>query len=159
MREMPLTDRQTTDKSLYESYAPRVRGREVTAQSKHGSRTQRKGGAAMNSTATELTFTRRRRAMRGIVKVFIVGTLGLAVLFGSPGISLAMLKPPPFDPSSCKQISPDRWECLCGKKVCTCKSPDPKGCSPMSPLQGTPARQQAPVVKPIPPGEMQMQTK
>ena len=30
--------------------------------------------------------------MRGIVKGFVVGTLGLAVLFGSPGVSLAVKK-------------------------------------------------------------------
>lgn len=79
MREAPLTDRQKTEKGLYGSYALRVGGREVTAPSKDGSRTTRGGGAAMNSTATELTFT-RRRAMRGIVKGFVIGTLGLAGL-------------------------------------------------------------------------------
>ena len=42
----------------------------------------------MNSTATELEFT-RRGAMRAIVKGFVVGTLGLAVLFGSYTISFA----------------------------------------------------------------------
>lgn len=78
MREASLTDRQKTDEDLYGSYAPRVGGREVTAQSKDGSHTRR-GGAAMNSTATELDFT-RRRAMRGIVRAFVVGTLGLAWL-------------------------------------------------------------------------------
>ncbi len=45
----------------------------------------------MNSTATELELT-RRRAMRGIVNVFVVWTLGLAVLFGSPAVSLAQPK-------------------------------------------------------------------
>ena len=38
----------------------------------------------MNSTATKLEFT-RRRAMRGIVKVFVVGTLGLAGLLVPAG--------------------------------------------------------------------------
>jgi hypothetical protein len=42
----------------------------------------------MNSTATELEFT-RRSAMRAIVKGFVFWTLGLAVLFGSPAVSLA----------------------------------------------------------------------
>ena len=46
----------------------------------------------MNSTTTELEVT-RRRAMRTIVKGFVVGTLGLVVLFGSPGVSLAQLQP------------------------------------------------------------------
>ena len=35
--------------------------------------------------------------MRAIVKVFVVGTLGLAVLFGSPAVSFAgpkLLRPP-----------------------------------------------------------------
>jgi len=31
--------------------------------------------------------------MRGIMKGFVVGTLGLAVLFGSPGVSLAQRPP------------------------------------------------------------------
>jgi len=78
MREARLTDRQKHEKDPYGSYAPRVRGREVTAQSKDGSQTRR-GGAAMNSTATELEFT-RRRAMRGIMKGFVIGVLGLAGL-------------------------------------------------------------------------------
>ena len=76
MRKASLTDRQKTDEALYGSYAPRVSGREVTVGSKDGSQTRR-GGAAMNSTATELTFT-RRRAMRTIVKGFVIGVLGLA---------------------------------------------------------------------------------
>jgi len=46
---------------------------------KDGPNVARNGGRG--STATELTFT-RGRAMRAIVKVFVVGTLGLAVLFG-----------------------------------------------------------------------------
>ena len=45
----------------------------------------------MNSTATESSFT-RRRAMRGIVKVFVMWTLGLAVLFGSSAVGLAQPK-------------------------------------------------------------------
>jgi len=49
MREVPVTDRQKTEKGLYGSYAPRVGGREVTAQLKDGSQTRRKGGTAMNS--------------------------------------------------------------------------------------------------------------
>ena len=76
MREAPLTDGQKTDRDLYVSYASRVGGRGVTAQSKDGSHTRRKGGAAMNSSATELEFT-RRRAMRAIVKVFVGWTRGL----------------------------------------------------------------------------------
>jgi hypothetical protein len=98
MREAALTDRQKTEKGLYGSCAPRVRGREVTARSKDGSRTKQGGGAAMNSTATELEFT-RRRAMRAIVKGLVVGTLGLAVLFGSAGVSLAL---PPKQVFKCK---------------------------------------------------------
>ena len=47
MREAPLTDRQKTDEVLYGSCAPRVGGREVTAQSKEGSWTRRQGGAVM----------------------------------------------------------------------------------------------------------------
>ncbi len=46
----------------------------------------------MNSTATELEVT-RRRGMRAIVKGFVVWTLGLAVLFSSPAVSLAQLQP------------------------------------------------------------------
>jgi hypothetical protein len=91
MREAPLTDRQKTDMSFYGSCAPRVGGRGVTAQSKDGQRTRRGGGAAMNSTATELSFT-RRRAMRAFVKVFVVWALGLAVLLGSSTVSLAASK-------------------------------------------------------------------
>jgi hypothetical protein len=91
MREAPLTDREKTDKGLYDFHDPRVRGREVTAQWKDQSRRRRGGGAAMNSTATELEFT-RRRGMRAIVKVFVVWTLGLAVLVGSPAVSLALPK-------------------------------------------------------------------
>jgi hypothetical protein len=49
MREAPLTDRQKIEKGLYGSYAPLVGGREVTAQSKDGSWTRRKEGAAMKS--------------------------------------------------------------------------------------------------------------
>ena len=40
MRETPMTDGQKTDKGLYGSYAPRIRGGEVTARSKDGSRTR-----------------------------------------------------------------------------------------------------------------------
>ncbi len=79
MRETPLTDREKTDKGLYGSYAPRVGGRGVTAQSKGGPRTRRGGGAAMNSTVTELEFT-RRRAMRGIVKIFVIAVFAAAIL-------------------------------------------------------------------------------
>ena len=42
----------------------------------------------MNSTAVDLKFT-RRRAMRAIVKGALAGTMGLAVLFGSPAVSSA----------------------------------------------------------------------
>jgi hypothetical protein len=49
MREAPLTDGQKTEKGLYGSYAPRVRGRAVTPQTEYGSLTRRGGGAAMNS--------------------------------------------------------------------------------------------------------------
>ena len=48
MRGAPLTDRQKTDKGLYGSYAPRVRGREVTGQSQNELWAKR-GGAAMKS--------------------------------------------------------------------------------------------------------------
>jgi len=78
MREAQLTDRQKIEKGLYGSCASRVRGLEVTAQAKDESRT-RGGGATMNSTATELTFT-RRRAMRTIVKGFVIAVFAAAVL-------------------------------------------------------------------------------
>jgi len=48
MREAAMTNKQKTDETLYGSYAPRVRGCEVTTQSKDGSRTKG-GGAAMKS--------------------------------------------------------------------------------------------------------------
>ena len=81
MRETPLTDRQKAGKGLHGGYAPCVGGREATAESNQGSRTKRKGGVAM-----------KRNAMRAIVKVFIVGTLGVAALLGSPAVTLALPK-------------------------------------------------------------------
>jgi hypothetical protein len=60
----------------------------------------------MNSSATEHEFT-RRSAMRTMVKGFVVGTLGLAVLFGSSGVSLAAIK------------DPTGFKCLCVCKVAT----------------------------------------
>jgi hypothetical protein len=71
MRDAAMTDRQKTDEALYGSYAPRVRGREVTAQSKNKSRTRRKGGAAMNS---KIAF---RSAMLALVAV-VLGVAGPA---------------------------------------------------------------------------------
>jgi hypothetical protein len=126
MREASLTDRQKTDEALYGSYDPRVGGREVRAQSKDGSHTRR-GGAAMNSTATELEVT-RRRAVRAIVKGFVVGTLGLAVLVGSPAVSLALK---PTDPVvNCQRQTVDTFLCVIGGKEYICPSPQttPKGC-------------------------------
>ena len=55
------------------------------------------------STAIEPTIT-RRRAMRAIVKVFVVGTLGLAMLVGTAAVSVAL--PPEFSTTHCK--------CFCG---------------------------------------------
>ena len=93
--------------------------------------------------------------MRTIVKGVVVGTVGLAVLLGSPALSLAAApKSPIFDPSTCTQTSPDRWTCR-GKdgKDCICPFPDPKYCSCLPPRgPGIPLRQQAPVVKPKTPG-------
>jgi hypothetical protein len=106
--------------------------------------------------------------MRRIVKVFVVWTLGLAVLFGSPAVSLAapLMKPPPFDPSSCTRTSVDTWRCVVDGKDCMCPSPSPQGCKCISLPSGTPGRQQAPVVKPqapvdklLAPGGKEMQTK
>ena len=99
--------------------------------------------------------------MRGIVKVFVVGTLGLAALFGSRAVSLAApLKPPTDDPSSCTQTSVDTWLCVRDGKEYICPSPNsPQGCKYNPPPWGTPGRQQAPVLKPQAPGGMQIQTK
>ncbi len=114
MREAPLTDRQRTDEALYGSYDPRVGGREVRAQSKDGSRT-RGGGTAMNSTATELEFT-RRRAMRGIVKVFVIGILGLAGLLVPVGYVHAL-----DNAESCgKQGFLLCNDQTCGSRKCSC---------------------------------------
>ena len=100
--------------------------------------------------------------MRAIVKVFVVWTLGLAVLVGPSAVSLALEKPPTLDPSSCVQTSPDRWLCKCeGKKDCICTSPTPQGCGyKPAPLLGTtPARPQPLGVQPIAPAGTQIQTK
>jgi len=138
MGEAAMTDREKTDKSFYGSYASRVRGREVTAQSNDGSQTRRKGGAAMKSTATELEFT-RRRAMKATVKVFVIGALGLAVLFGSSAVSLAAPLKPGFDPArDCTQITVDTWRCVVDGKVVTCNPGNPKGpCYGLKPQGGT----------------------
>ena len=96
--------------------------------------------------------------MRAIVKGFVVGTLGLAVLFGSVVSLAALVKPPPFDPSSCTRTSVDTWFCVVDGKDCICPSPSPKGCKCLAP-RGTPGRQQAPVDKLKTPGGVQMQTK
>jgi len=115
MREALLTDRQKTDEALYGSYALRVRGREVTAQSKDGSRTTRGGGAAMNSTATELEFT-RRSAMRAIVKGFVIGVLGLAGLLVPVGYVHAL-----DNAESCgKQGVVLCKDGTCGSRKCSC---------------------------------------
>jgi hypothetical protein len=79
MREAQLTDRQKIEKGLYGSCASRVSGQGVAAQWKDGSQTRRGGGTALNSTATELTFT-RRRAMRAIVKGFVIAVFAAASL-------------------------------------------------------------------------------
>jgi hypothetical protein len=120
MREVPLTDRQKTEKGLYGSYAPRVRGREVAAQSKDGSQTRR-GGAAMNSTATELEFT-RRRAMRGIVKGFVIGILGLAGLLVPVGYVHALDSKESCGQQGfilCKDGACGSRKCWCNNKVLT----------------------------------------
>jgi hypothetical protein len=114
MREAPLTDSQKTDKDLDGSYPSRVGTREVTARLKDGSWTKRgRGGAAMNSTATELEFT-RRRAMRGIVKGFVIGVLGLAGLLVPVGYVHAV-------PKSCNG---GRYivcgDGTCGRRSCSC---------------------------------------
>jgi len=95
--------------------------------------------------------------MRGIVKIFVVGTLGLAVLFGSPAVGLAAApKPDTFDPTSCTQTSPDRYICVVGGKEYICTPPlKPQNCSFNPPLRGTAVRPQAPVVKPQTPGAIQ----
>ena len=93
--------------------------------------------------------------MKAIVKAFVVGTLGLAVLFASPALSLAAFqKPDQVDPSKCRQTSPDRWDCLVDGKEYTCVNPyDPKTCTLIPKPWGTaPARPRAPVVKPKTPG-------
>jgi hypothetical protein len=114
MREASLTDRQKTDEALYGSYDPRVGGREVAAQSKDGSHTRR-GGAAMNSTAAELDFT-RRRAMRAIVKGFVIGVLGLAGLLVPVGYVHAL-----DNAESCgKQGFILCRDGKCGSRKCTC---------------------------------------
>lgn len=113
MREAPRIDRQKHEKDLYGSYAPRVSGREVTARSKYGSRTRRGGGAAMNSTVTELELT-RRRAMRAIVKGVVIGVLGLAWLLVPVGYVHAV-------PKSCnggRYIVCSNGKC--GRQTCTC---------------------------------------
>ena len=51
------------------------------------------------STAIEPTIT-RRRAMRAIVKVSAVGTLGLAMLMGTAAVSVAA--PPEYNTVHCK---------------------------------------------------------
>ncbi len=80
----------------------------------------------MNSTVTELEFT-RRRGMRAIVKVFVVWTLGLAVLFGSVAVSLAAEPKPAFDPyKDCTQITVDTWQCVVDGKVVTCNPWNPQ---------------------------------
>ena len=55
------------------------------------------------STAIEPTI-KRRRAMRAIVKVSVVGTLGLAMLVGAAAVSVAL--PPEYSTTHCK--------CSCG---------------------------------------------
>lgn len=55
------------------------------------------------STAIEPTIT-RKRAMRAIVNVFVVGTLGLAMLVGTAAVSVAV--PPEYSTTHCK--------CSCG---------------------------------------------
>ena len=94
--------------------------------------------------------------MRSIVKGFVVGVLGLAVLFGWPAVSLAAApKPDTIDPMSCTQTSPDRYICVLGGKEYICTPPlKPENCK-YSPPRGTPARPQAPVVNPQTPGAIQ----
>ena len=100
MRKAPLTDRQKTEKGLYGSYASRVRGRAVTAQSKEGSWTRRKGGAAMKS-----------KNAFGSAKLVLV-----AALFGVVGLAVppAGAKPPKIVLNGCtmEQVqSPEGRKC------------------------------------------------
>jgi hypothetical protein len=122
MREAPLTDSQKTDKDLDGSYPSRVGTREVTARLKDGSWTKRgRGGAAMNSTATELEFT-RRRAMRGIVKGFVIGILGLAGLLVPVGYVHALDSKESCGQQGfilCKDGACGSRKCWCNNKVLT----------------------------------------
>jgi len=115
MREAPLTDRQATDEALYGSCASRVRGLEVTAQAKDESRTRGGGGATMNSTSTELDFT-RRRGMKVTMKVLVIGVLGLAGLLVPVGYVHAL-----DNEASCAKGG---WVLCkngkCGTNYCTC---------------------------------------
>ena len=66
--------------------------------------------------------------MRAIMKGVVVGTLGLVVLVGSPGPSLALK---PKDPVvNCQRQTVDTFLCVIGGKEYICPSPQttPKGC-------------------------------
>lgn len=101
MREAPLTDRQKTDEALYGSYAPRVRGREVTAQSKDGSRTTRGGGAAMNS----------KNAFGSAMLVLVAALFGVVGLTVPPA-SAARPKPTSQGCTTAQLQTPAASECI-----------------------------------------------
>jgi len=67
----------------------------------------------------------RQRAM----KHFMVWTLGLALLVGSPALSFALQQKDPV--VNCKRISVDRFLCVINGKeyLCPSEQKTPKGCT------------------------------
>ena len=66
--------------------------------------------------------------MRASMKGFVVVTLGLAVLLGSPAVSSALKTKDPV--VNCQRLSVDTFLCVIGGKEYICPSPQttPKGC-------------------------------
>jgi len=66
--------------------------------------------------------------MREIVKLFVARILGLAVLFGSPAVSLALKAKDPV--VNCQRQTVDTFLCVIGGKEYICPSPQTtsKGC-------------------------------
>jgi hypothetical protein len=107
MRDAALTDRQKTEKGLYGSYAPRVRGREVIAQWKGVSWTRQKEGAVMNS----------KIAFRSAMLVLVAALLGVV----GAAVPPASAEPPKTGPTGKteKQCNADHKACLtnCDKTI------------------------------------------
>ena len=62
-----------------------------------------------------------------VVKGLVVGTLGLAVLFGSPALSFVVKPKQAFNPlQDCTQVTVDTWECMVDGKVVTCNPWNPQ---------------------------------